>query len=239
MNNITKNTKLKSIVILNPSSYKILEKYNLDYCCNGNKTLEESCKEKSLDSAKIIQELKKTETLKDDSNVDKMTLTELASHIENTHHIFMKKEIHEILSLLDKVINRHKTKNLIELKNLFEELSEEVSLHFEKEEKILFPAIKELEKYGKIENFACFNKTQNSCAAIKNLINQMELEHINAGKVLEKINKIIDAKDFIQCTSMNILFNKLKAFQEDLHRHIHKENYILFPKVIALENKAL
>jgi len=147
------------------------------------------------------------------------------------------KKSQRFLSLIDKVERTHKTKNLFNLQIIFQALVDEISEHLEKEEKILFPAVKELELHGKIKNFACADKTKNPLATIANPIKQMEEDHINAGLALEQINEIIDDTDFIKCTSLEILFNKLKALQEDLHIHIHKENYILFPKTIALENK--
>jgi regulator of cell morphogenesis and NO signaling len=35
------------------------------------------------------------------------------------------------------------------------------------------------------------------------------------------------------------LYGKLKEFEDDLHRHIHLENNILFPKAIELEQALL
>ncbi|NGX62613.1 MAG: Iron-sulfur cluster repair protein YtfE [Candidatus Anoxychlamydiales bacterium] len=238
MDKINEKMELQEIVSLNLNSYKVLEKYRLDYCCGGKNTLEDACKEKALDAKQIIEEinsLKKEEVLVD---VDRLSLLDLVEHIKSTHHVFVKKEIPEILALVEKVVGVHKTDNLVKLKDLFKTLVEDISMHLEKEEQILFPAVEELEKYGKVQNFACADKTKNPLATIKNPIDQMFLEHENAGKLLEKINAIIDADDFAKCKTLQILHDKLKAFEEDLHRHIHKENYILFPKVIAKENES-
>ena len=229
---------LKNIVTSNPSSYKILEEYGLDYCCGGNQTLEEACKEKSLDLKAILAEIESCKTYESDIDVDKLSLTALVDHIENTHHVFMKEEIAQILTLLDKAVNRHNTQDLINLQKIFQTLVEEITAHLQKEENILFPAIRELDQTGEIKNFACFDKTNNPLATIGNPINQMEVEHENAAKLLSEINLIIDKKDFIQCTTLEILYNKLKNLETDLHRHIHKENYILFPKALKKENSS-
>lgn len=227
---------LKNIVTSNPSSYKILEKYRFDYCCGGNKTLEEACREQSLDLKQIVTEIEANNTLESDIDVDKLSLIDLVDHIENTHHVFMKEEIPQILTLLEKVVNRHNTQDLKKLQNIFQTLVDDITLHLQKEENILFPAIRELDKTGEIKNFACVDKTNNPLATIGNPINQMEEEHEAAGKLLKEINSIIDKDDFIHCTSLEILFNKLKGLETDLHRHIHKENYILFPKALKKEN---
>ncbi|NGX34600.1 MAG: Iron-sulfur cluster repair protein YtfE [Candidatus Anoxychlamydiales bacterium] len=238
MEKINKDMTLKSIVISNPSRYRVLEKYRLDYCCGGNKTLEDACFDKSLDLEKIITEinnLKKDDTQVD---VDNLSLTELVDHIDSTHHVFMKKEIPEILALLDKAVNRHKTDDLIKLNEIFHTLVDDITAHLEKEEKILFPAVRELEEFGEIKSIACFDKSTNPLATVANPINQMEMEHDAVAGLLKKINTIIDKDDFKQCTTLEILFNKLKGLEEDLHRHIHKENYVLFPKAIEKEGSS-
>ena len=37
------------------------------------------------------------------------------------------------------------------------------------------------------------------------------------------------------CNSYKALYSELKEFEEDLHKHIHLENNILFPKAIESE----
>ncbi len=227
---------LKNIVTANPSSYKVLENYGLDYCCGGNKTLKDACEEKSLDLNQIVSQIEATQYLESDIDIDKLSLTNLIDHIESTHHVFMKEEIPQILEILKKVMNRHNTQDLVNLQKIFQTLVDDITQHLEKEETILFPAVKELEATGEIKNFACVDKTNNPLATIGNPINQMEMEHEAVGKLLKEITSIIDKDDFIQCTSLEILHNKLKNLETDLHRHIHKENYVLFPKALKKEN---
>ncbi|NGX48862.1 MAG: Iron-sulfur cluster repair protein YtfE [Candidatus Anoxychlamydiales bacterium] len=235
MEKLNKDMTLKNIVTANPASYKILEKYKLDYCCGGNKTLKNACDEKSLDMEKIILEINDLE--KDEAIVDvnNLTLSELVDHIESTHHVFMKKEIPDILALLEKAVNRHNTEDLKNLNEIFKTLVEDITAHLEKEEQILFPAVRELEEFGEIKSIACFDKSTNPLASIANPINQMEMEHEAVGNLLKKINQIIDKEDFKQCMTLELLYTKLKGLEEDLHRHIHKENYVLFPKAIEKE----
>ncbi|OGN60148.1 MAG: hypothetical protein A3F40_00260 [Chlamydiae bacterium RIFCSPHIGHO2_12_FULL_27_8] len=232
---LNENIALKDIVLQNPSFYKILEKHHLDYCCNGDKTLKNACSEKSLDSQKIIDELNSLTIIPKEIDVNNLSLSDLADHIENTHHIFTKKEMPEILDLLDKVVHRHKSDNLLRLQKIFKILSDDLSMHFKKEEKILFPAIKELDKLGKVQNFGCANREENPHATINNPIKQMKAEHKIAGALLKEMEDIINKEGFEACTSLKVLKNKIIALEEDLHIHIHKENYILFPKALLKE----
>ena len=55
-NEISKLT-LSQIVAANYRAAAVFEKYNLDFCCGGNKPVSIACKEKGLNSSTIIEEL--------------------------------------------------------------------------------------------------------------------------------------------------------------------------------------
>jgi len=38
------------------------------------------------------------------------------------------------------------------------------------------------------------------------------------------------------CMTFMVSLDELKKFEEDLHIHVHLENFILFPKAIRLQN---
>ena len=39
------------------------------------------------------------------------------------------------------------------------------------------------------------------------------------------------------CNTYRALFDSLRELEQDMHRHVHKENSILFPKALELEQK--
>jgi regulator of cell morphogenesis and NO signaling len=39
------------------------------------------------------------------------------------------------------------------------------------------------------------------------------------------------------CTTYRVCMAELERFERDLHRHVHLENNVLFPKAVALENR--
>jgi regulator of cell morphogenesis and NO signaling len=62
-------------------------------------------------------------------------------------------------------------------------------------------------------------------------------EHDDAGELTHRIELLsnnytppVDA-----CNTYKALYTELKSFAEDLYRHIHLENNILFPKLLKLE----
>ena len=59
MTNIAEQT-LATIVTQHYQAVPVLEKYNLDFCCKGKRTLAEACTEKGLSIAAIAAELKQS-----------------------------------------------------------------------------------------------------------------------------------------------------------------------------------
>ena len=117
-----------------------------------------------------------------------------------------------------------------EVYDLFTELAEEMTLHMAKEEKILFPRIKLLELNAAKDANPEF---------ISAPVEVMEHEHDQAGTIMEKIrvltNNYLAPED--ACTTFRLALASLQAFESDLHRHVHLENNILFPKAIAFINQ--
>jgi regulator of cell morphogenesis and NO signaling len=67
----------------------------------------------------------------------------------------------------------------------------------------------------------------------------MEEEHQTEGLRFEKIsshsNNYTCPPD--GCNTFQVTYQTLKDFEQDLHRHIHLENNLLFKKAIVLENE--
>lgn len=65
----------------------------------------------------------------------------------------------------------------------------------------------------------------------------MEHEHQSAGDGLLEIKELTDNYTLPEdaCETYRITFKELREFEEDLHKHVHLENNILFPKAIKME----
>jgi regulator of cell morphogenesis and NO signaling len=104
--------------------------------------------------------------------------------------------------------------------------------HMKKEELVLFPRLKELQKLADNEK----SNLQLNITYLQSPITVMEQEHDHAGNLLNDIR--IFSKDYTPppdaCTTYRLSFAALKAFECDLHQHVHLENNILFPKAIEL-----
>ncbi len=234
MNTFKINDTLGAVVTRCPSLSRVLDKAGIDYCCGGKRTLGEACREKGLDPEAFIALLEastEASTKEPVLNTTDMSLTELADHIEAVHHSYLQSEFPRLEQLTEKVTSVHGEKNarLHQIRALFLELSSELSRHMMKEERILFPMIRELDTSETMPNF--------HCGSLANPIRQMDIEHKQAGEALEKLRELADdytAPEWA-CESYRAMLNGLLQIEQDLHLHIHKENNQLFPRAIALE----
>ena len=219
---------------------QVFKKYGLDFCCGGKKTVKEACAEKGLDVTKVEQELQHADKMPASRPIpyDDWNLDFLADYIVNTHHSYVRKNLPDIRTYAEKVLKVHGSRHpeLLRVYQLVEEVNAELTAHMVKEEKVLFPFIKEL--------VAAKNDTQPLHAAhfgtVQNPINMMEMEHElvakNLAEIRELSNNYLLPED--ACASYSLLYRMLDEFEEDLHLHVHLENNILFPKALEIERHA-
>ena len=218
---------------------QVFKKYGLDFCCGGKKTVNQACMEKGLDVTTVEQELQQVDKSQSSRPLPygEWSLDFLADYIINTHHSYVKKNLPDIRVYAEKVMKVHGKHHpeLLRIHQLVEEVNAELMSHMIKEERVLFPYIKEL--------VAAKNNAQPLHAmhfeTIQNPINMMELEHEMVGKNLEAIrilsNNYLLPED--ACASYSLLYRMLDEFEEDLHLHIHLENNILFSKALEMEKQ--
>ena len=218
---------------------QVFKKLGIDFCCGGKKTVEEVCKTKGLDVDRVKAELDSVsaEVEPTGNDYDNWKLDFLVDYIVNTHHQYVKSSVQFITELANKVSSVHGQHHpeVVQVAEIFNRLSKDLSLHLVKEETIVFPFIKGLIVDGKSGS-----KSQSAAFdSIQTPTQMMEVEHEQAGEDMAEIRSITD--DYTlpadACTSYRVLYNKLQQFENDLFNHVHLENNILFPKAIALEKK--
>ena len=207
---------------------QIFKKYGLDFCCGGKKTVKQACAEKGLDVTKIEQELQQADKMPATRPLpyDEWSLDFLADYIVNTHHSYVKKVLPDLRSYAAKVARVHGTRHpeLLDIHQLVENLSSELSEHLVKEEQLLFPYIKEI-------------VIAKRDIGIEDTVRMMETEHEMAGRDLEQIRALSNNFSLPEdaCASYSLLYRMLEEFEDDLHIHVHLENNILFPKALQLQ----
>lgn len=218
---------------------QVFKKYGLDFCCGGKKTVKEACKEKGLDVTKVEQELQQADKIASARPLpfNDWSLDFLADYIVNTHHSYVKKNLPDIRAYAEKVRKVHGNSHpeLLQIYQLVEEIHSELTSHMVKEERVLFPYIKEL--VNAQNNTAPLHTSH--FGSVINPINMMEMEHEMVGKNLAAIRVLTHNYSLPEdaCASYSLLFRMLDEFEEDLHIHVHLENNILFPKAIEMEKQ--
>lgn len=239
--NVSGETKVREIVLSNPAATRVLEAAGVDYCCGGNKSLHDACLHANVSSEEILKRLRENseQVSPADTNWVSAALAELTRHIREKHHRYVRESIPRVQALAAKVKSKHGPKHpeLAEIESLFTRVGQEMIMHMQKEEQVLFPYIDAMEKaaqgQGTVE--PPFFRT------VKNPVHTMMQEHDAAGELVKQIRKASSeyAPPSDACPSFQALYRDLQKFETDLHQHVHLENNILFPRAVEMETKIL
>jgi regulator of cell morphogenesis and NO signaling len=228
--------RIGDIVARRPELSKVFEQSGIDYCCGGKKTLDEACRNEGIDPSAFLSKLEETSPPDgEEQAVDTaaMSLAELADHIEQKHHAYLRSELPRLDTMIEKVATLHgdREPRLHQLRETFPALAGELSSHMMKEERMLFPMVRQLEASDAAPMF--------HCGTLANPIRQMELEHDQAGSLLERLREVTNGYTSPEwaCNTYRALLDGLAALERDLHQHIHKENNVLFPQALAMEER--
>jgi len=232
-------TRIGDIVLEVPATMRIFEALNIDYCCGGQRTLAAACVHAGKDLQEVQDELATLQAAAPAPSDPKVwqsaPLTELIDHLEATHHAFTRSELARVAPLMEKVLKVHGDHHpeLTRISQYFEAMDSDLRPHLEKEEKILFPYVRNLEA-GNRATECCFGTVQNPIRAMQN-------EHEQVGDILRELRSL--THDYTPpedaCGSYRSLFMGLQNLEEDLHLHIYLESHLLFPRAIELEAAAV
>ncbi len=226
---ISNQTKLGELVTFFPVITSRLNELHIDYCCQGDRTLEAAVKEAGL-SPGFIAEIQNAysdylDRPEKELPVSELSDEELIDLILEIHHQPERALWRELDQLINKILlvhYAHGKEELLKLHRDFSELKMELEEHFAKEEEELFPAMRQA------------NKTPEDIAAIKTLLLNLESEHDGAGQLIKRIIK--ETGDFTPpsyaCPTMRAVYAKLHELADDIFLHIAKENSVLFKRYL-------
>ncbi len=216
------------IVAANPSQARVFQAFGIDFCCQGGRTLREACTLKGIGLDSVIEQLEAANAAPTDpeNNPALLPPVELIQHILDKHHAYLRAELPRIHAMSERVAKVHggHTPSLIELFEVFCAMAEELDGHMMKEEQILFPAIQTL----------CAGEGR--VMPLDGPVACMLQEHDDAGQALARMRELTHgfSPPAEACNTYRALFAGLAELEEDLHRHIHLENAVLFPQALAL-----
>ena len=226
MTNFNTMQSIGEIVSILPKASEVFRKYNIDFCCGGNRPLSAAIKEQGLNESEIMQKLEEayyqTKELVKKVNFREMKSSELIEYILNTHHAYLRRALPETGDLISKVLRAHGANHqeLFNVNKLFNALKTELEQHLIKEEELLFPLIR---KYDS-------NPSHELRGQISKVLKETEDEHEGAGNILKELRKITAEYTVPDdgCRTYELAYSMIQEIEGDLFEHIHLENNILF-----------
>ena len=218
---------------------QIFKNHKIDFCCQGNRSIQEAAEKKKIDAQVLINEIEAIQQGENDDTIDfkSWPLDLLADYIEKKHHRYVEEKIPILKPYLEKLCRVHGERHpeLLEITAHFNKSAGELASHMKKEEIILFPAVRKM-----VQAKQTGTKLERPrFGSVKNPIQMMMMEHENEGErfrlIDELSNNYTPPED--ACNTYRVTFALLQEFENDLHRHIHLENNILFPKAAELEKE--
>jgi regulator of cell morphogenesis and NO signaling len=248
------NTEVESVTFFDPEKtvsaivcgdYRtadVFKKWGINYCCGGNATLDEVCGLRHIDKAAIENELEKavlTVKLPQNISFKNWSLDFMVDYIINLHHAYLKKALPDIEQSLFSFVSGHKKKfpELEKVQAVFLSLAKHLAEHMEKEEQTIFPYIKQVSN-------AYLRKETYGGLLVRTLgkpLNSADAAHTLSAILLKNLRQATSNYHFPSnaCTNYQVIYHKLKAFDDDLVQHHFLENEILFPGVLQMEKTLL
>jgi regulator of cell morphogenesis and NO signaling len=214
----------------------VFENHGIDFCCGGKVALAAACTAKGLDLALLTKELAavQNEPAERSQNYSAWALPFLADYIVNTHHAYLKENDEQIAAYARKIAGVHGAHHpeVIRIAAIFDKIATDMVGHLKEEEEVFFPALKRADA---ARNAGAIPDAQDR-AAIRTSLVRLHREHEEIGDAIHEIRHI--SKEYAipddVCNTFMVTYRKLKEFEEDLHKHVHLENNILFPKAAEL-----
>ncbi|MEX0928881.1 MAG: iron-sulfur cluster repair di-iron protein [Balneolales bacterium] len=223
------NKPIAQLVNENYRTASVFENYQLDFCCGGQRTLAEACQSKNVDTLAVLEDLEAVGN--GDSffqqRVEKWSTPFLIDYIVYNHHEYIRENGPRVEASIKKVAGLHSETQPenSHIARLFSDLLTELESHMSKEENDFFPTLNALSK-------ALETNETLSPSILEKINHELEHEHKNAGSIMNKIRTL--SQDYTPpagaCTTYIQAYSELLAFERDLHRHVHLENNVLFPR---------
>ena len=198
----------------------MFDRFRIDYCCQGKRTLAESCEAKKLPLEQVAHQLELAVSRRVPVAIDPRTLSthDLITRVISRHHQYLHRTLPFLRGLSAKVARVHgdREPDLIAISILVDKLAEILIGHLHDEEHDLFPDL----------------LADPVPPRVGAALARMEEEHDEVGTRLEELRDV--ARQFVPpdwaCTSYRTLMEELAALEADTLRHVHLENHVLLPR---------
>lgn len=217
---LTSDLTLAHLSVTRAGASRVFHRHGLDFCCHGQISLRDACEAEKLDVEKLIEEIHGEERADESfARWDEESLDGLIDHLLSRFHEPHRAELPRLLAMARKVEKVHGEKAACPrgLADHLAKMAEELELHMQKEEEVLFPLIR---------------AGRGPMAAMP--VQVMEQEHKDHGGNLVRLREL--SHDFEPpeeaCGTWRALYLGLAELESELMHHIHLENNVLFPRAL-------
>jgi regulator of cell morphogenesis and NO signaling len=217
------------LVAEHPAWAVVFDRLGIDYCCHGAIPLDEACAAAGVDIQLALAELR---TIDPGSagcpSLLEASIDEVIDHVLQVHHAYCHRHLPHLAELVAKVARVHGERHpeLAEVHATFTELHGELASHLAREEQVVLPMCRAVAGQG--------SNLYGPDVALTQPIRVLLAEHDVAGDLLARLQRLTHGFGVPAdgCASYAAMLSGLRAFDADLHRHVHEENNILFPAVL-------
>jgi regulator of cell morphogenesis and NO signaling len=210
---------LAQVVATGPAAARVLHRFRLDFCCGGQRTLNEACAEAGLNPRAVREEIEREAAAAAPTKVPSDAV-ELVDYILDRYHRPLRPELARLLEMARKVEKVHAQKAACPtgLAAHLAEMQQGVEEHLAKEEQILFPMI----QAG--QGHRAYMPVQ--------VMMQEHLDHAANLRTVRALTHDLQVPAEA-CATWRALYEGLAALELDLMEHISLENNVLFPGALA------
>jgi regulator of cell morphogenesis and NO signaling len=229
---------IREIVATQPSAAGIFHRFDIDLCLQADLSLEGACRELQLSVDQVLEKLADADVKERGGEAldpADISLCRLIQHIVRVHHLSVRQVLPGLAEMGSKVAakKRDRAPELVKLAALLEKLRGDMYAHIEKEERVLFPLITQMDQ----ESIAAYPAAHTCFRSVTHPIFMMEQEHESADHIMAELIRVTNHFESPSwaCATHIALFSGLREFEADFRQHVHLENDVLFPRAIQLE----
>lgn len=219
-----------NVVKVYPQASDLFNQYKINFCCEGERTLEVQCYQLNISVQKVLDELNERHAIwRRDGNAtynwDNISLNQLVEHIIEHHHAYLKKELPALNQYVTRVsyVHGERQPHLMELYSLYEQLIERVEMHIEEEENILFPLIKQ----------DALGTNETLLSQVEQLNGKLENNHHVMNELFKRMNEVTNdfTAPFDACGTYQVTYDRLVELELSIRQYIHLERNIFLKRI--------
>jgi regulator of cell morphogenesis and NO signaling len=231
----TTSKALREIASEYPSSVSIFDRFGIDLCAMGEKSLAEACAVLSLSTEQLQEKLAELHVSAGGvSDPAGLTLTQVIQRIVRVHHRRIRYDLPALAGMAAKLLRRHprRDEEFAPLARHMEHLRAHMLEHIGREEQVLFPLIAHMEE----DSIVGYPGGAASLRSISEPIARMKQDHAASGRTMDELRRHTNDFEPPQhaCPTHRALLGGLRSFVEDLRQHKHLEEGILFPRALTM-----